>query len=182
MGALKFRVVIDTEKEDDIFRDILINENLTFENFFHAIMSAFDFEGDQLASFYLSNNNWDKGREIGLMDMGVDESESGSESEGMPLVMGKTELKDIVKEKGQKIILVYDFLNMWCFLIELIDFEVKELESAELLISVGTAPKESERSANIDPDDINLDLFEDDLEDDFDEDEDSFENIDDLDI
>ena len=51
MGAIKFRVVVDTERDEDIFRDILINDELTFENLFHAIMSSFDFEGDQLASF-----------------------------------------------------------------------------------------------------------------------------------
>ncbi len=184
MGAIKFRVVIDTEKEEDIFRDILIKDELTFENFFHAIMSSFDFEGSQLASFYLSNDNWDKGREIGLMDMGFDESEAAGSpegvAEGMPLVMGKTLLKDIAKDKGQKMILVYDFLNMWCFLIELIEFSDKEVESAELLMSVGVAPAEEDRQSNIDPDEINLDLFDDELDDD--EDLDDFENIDDLDI
>jgi hypothetical protein len=118
MGALKFRVVVDTEKEEDIFRDILISGDLTFENFFHAIMSAFDFEGDQLASFYLSNDMWDKGREIGLMDMGFEGEE---DNEDFPLVMGKTSIAQLCKEEGQKIILVYDFLSMWCFLIEVIE-------------------------------------------------------------
>lgn len=176
MGAVKFRVVIDTEKEEDIFRDILINEELTFENFFHAIMSAFEFEGDQLASFYLSNDDWDKGREIGLMDM----SEGELAEDDVPLVMDKTQLKEVANKKGQKLILVYDFLSMWCFLIELVELVDQEVESAELLMAVGDAPKESERQANLDPDDLSLDDFDDDFDDD--ENMDDFENIDDLDI
>ncbi|MCB0478891.1 MAG: hypothetical protein KDC84_12040 [Crocinitomicaceae bacterium] len=179
MGALKFRVVVDTEKEEDIFRDILINEELTFENLFHAIMSAFEFEGDQLASFYMSNDSWDKGREIGLMDMS-DDMEENEESE-QPLVMDTTVIKDVVKEEGQKLILVYDFLSMWCFLIELVEFSDQEVESAELLIAVGDAPKESDRKSNLDPDEISFEDFEDDFED-FDEDFEDFDNIDDLDI
>jgi hypothetical protein len=69
MAAYKFRVLLDTEKESEIFRDIVIDENDNFENFYHAIISSFRFQGDQMASFYISNDNWDKGHEISLMDM-----------------------------------------------------------------------------------------------------------------
>ncbi|MEZ4938225.1 MAG: hypothetical protein R2799_11595 [Crocinitomicaceae bacterium] len=181
MGALKFRIVIDTEKEEDIFRDILINEDLSFENFFHAIMSAFEFEGDQLASFYMSNNSWDKGREIGLMDMTDDMADEDQEK---PLVMDTTLLKDVVKEEGQKLILVYDFLSMWCFLIELVEFSDQEIESAELLIAVGDAPKESDRKGDVDPDEMSMEDFDPGFDefDDFDDDFEDFDNIDDLDI
>ena len=178
MGALKFRIVIDTKKEEDIFRDILINDQLTFENFFHAIMSAFEFEGNQLASFYQSNDDWDKGREIGLLEM--DDEMAADVNDETPLVMSKTVLDSLCKETGQKFILVYDFLHMWCFLIELVAIEDKEIESAELLIAVGDAPKESEKQTDLeDSDDLNLDMFDDELEN---EGFDDFVNIDDLDI
>jgi hypothetical protein len=36
-------------------------------------MSAFEFKGDQMASFYVSNDEWDKGHEINLMDMSYDD-------------------------------------------------------------------------------------------------------------
>lgn len=181
MGAYKFRVVVDTEKEEDIFRDILINGDLTFENFFHAIMSAFEFEGDQLASFYLSNDDWDKGREIGLMDMGFE----GDVDDSMPLVMAKTDIQSQCKEIGQKLILVYDFLRMWCFLIELLEVQEDEIESADLLLSVGTAPDELSKEVDVSEEDLGsifLGDEEDDFQDDHFEDFESFENIDDLDI
>jgi hypothetical protein len=77
MGALKFRVLLDNAEGKEIFRDILINEDDSFEVFFKHIMHSFNFEGSQLASFYVSNESWDKGHEIGLMDMsyGTEEEE-----------------------------------------------------------------------------------------------------------
>ena len=69
MGALKFRVLLDTEQESEIFRDIIIDEDDNFESLYNAIISSFRFQGDQMASFYISNDNWDKGHEISLMDM-----------------------------------------------------------------------------------------------------------------
>lgn len=180
MGSLKFRVVIDTEKEEDIFRDILIGEQLSFENLFHSIMNAFDFEGNQLASFYLSNDMWDKGREIGLLDMGIDEDDAVMD-EDAPLVMSKAILGEHCLKVGQKVILVYDFLNMWCFLIELVGKEEKEVTEAELLISVGLAPNESDRDSSNAGEDFDFDLYADE-DDEYDDEFGDFENIDDLDI
>ena len=69
MGALKFRVLLDSEKDKEIFRDILINENDNFESFYRAILNSFNFEGKEIGSFFMSNDEWDKGHEISLMDM-----------------------------------------------------------------------------------------------------------------
>jgi hypothetical protein len=69
MGALKFRVLLDSEKDKEIFRDIIIDENDNFESLFQAIMKSFNFQGEEMASFYISNDNWDKGHEISLVDI-----------------------------------------------------------------------------------------------------------------
>ena len=45
MGALKFRVLLDSEKDQEIFRDIIINEEDNFESFYRAILNSFNFEG-----------------------------------------------------------------------------------------------------------------------------------------
>ena len=69
MGALKFRVLLDTDQDAEIFRDILVDENDNFESLYQAIIASFRFEGDQMASFYMSNDDWYKGHEISLVDM-----------------------------------------------------------------------------------------------------------------
>ena len=48
---------------------MLLSIDDNFESFFNAIIRAYDFQGDQMASFYISNENWDKGEEISLMDV-----------------------------------------------------------------------------------------------------------------
>lgn len=180
MAALKFRILLDTEQESEIFRDILIDENENFESFYQAIISAFRFEGNQMASFYMSNDEWDKGHEISLMDMNygdeaVDEKAS---------IMSSAILRDFMYESDQKVILVYDFMRMWIFLIELIERVDKVVSKPEVLLSVGMAPPEDSRMANLDEeeeDDYQAldedeeedddDIFGDDFEDGYDDDD-----------
>lgn len=122
MPGLKFRVLLDSDKKEEIFRDILIADTDNFESFYTAIINAFHFKGDQMASFYVSNDNWDKGHEISLMDMSYDDDSIDS----LPSVMKNAIIKDFLEEPDQKFILVYDFMRMWIFLAELIGFERNE--------------------------------------------------------
>ena len=73
MPGLKFRVLLDSEKKEEVFRDILIADTDNFESFYKIILDSFDFKGDQMGSFYVSNDMWDKGHEISLMDMTYDD-------------------------------------------------------------------------------------------------------------
>ncbi len=176
MGTYTFRVVVDAE--EDCFRDVEIAQDDTFESLHSAIVEAFKFRGDQMASFYMSNNEWEKGEEIALMDM------------GMGRAMNETLLNEMVKQPNQKILYVYDFLKMWIFYVELI--KINEGSATTdlpfILLAIGTPPNEDDKEM---PDLLEgVDLssgvdgfkdWDDDL-DDFDDDFGGFENIDDLDI
>lgn len=165
MGSLKFRVLLDSEKDQEIFRDILIDENENFETFYRTILNAFRFEGQEMGSFYMSNDDWDKGHEIGLMDMRYSD-----EDEGLPSVMKDAVLKDFMEAPDQKIILVYDFLRMWIFLIELLERSEETTAKPEVPLSVGMAPPEDSKM-------IQEDAFAGDDDDDlFGEEDDDFEN------
>lgn len=185
MSSYKFRVLIDTESTGDIFRDILIDPKDNFESFYRAIIASFDFLGDQLASFYVSDDNWDKGHEIALMDMGL------TNELNAPFLMRDTPIATVARVKGQKLILVYDFLKMWCFLIELVDILPEDCPEPELLFSVGVAPDENSKEIDFshnlgagdtpplgeDFDDIFSDFGEEE-----EEDFEGFDNIDDFDF
>lgn len=177
--AYKFRVLIDTQDDNEIFRDVVVGQNDNFELFFQAIMAAFDFRGTQLASFYMSNDNWDRGFEISLMDMSVEEMEGER-----PSVMSEAILSDFMETANQKIVLVYDFLKMWCFMIELREeIEVDQDELPAVALEMGVAPDEDDREVAVEDELSFDDLYEDEDSDDYDDfDEASFENIDDLDI
>ncbi len=185
MIVFKFRVVIDHDK--DVFRDIEIQDSQNFEDLHGAIIAAFGFRGDQMASFYMSNESWEKGLEIGLMDMSFGE-ESG------PLTMKSALLNQFVKEKDQKILYVYDFLKMWIFYLELIEEKETDIDQAYpcLAHSFGESPLEDEKEIedqfNASDQESKQKSMESEIEDimsEFDDEvatEEGFDNIDDLDI
>lgn len=136
VNLYKFRVIIDTEQ--DVFRDIEIETDATFETLHQSILDAFDFEEGEMASFYMSNEEWEKGLEISLMDLG------GAE-EG--LAMSNTTLAEMVAKPGDKILYVYDFLRMWIFYVELM--EVKKDKPSTIYprvaLAYGDAPAQDSK-------------------------------------
>ncbi len=112
----KIRIILDAE--DDIFRDIEIEASNTLEEFHNAITQSYGFLGNEMASFYTCDEEWNQDQEIALFDM----SENGSDVQ----LMNETFLEDILSKDKTKLIYVYDFFNMWTFFIELADIVVKE--------------------------------------------------------
>jgi len=142
MPGLKFRVLLDSDKNEEVFRDIVIANDAHFETFYHAIMEGFNFKGDQMASFYVSNDSWDKGHELSLLDLSYDDDAIDEPAS----VMKNAVIQDFLQEPDQRFILVYDFMRMWIFLIELIAYE-KESPAAPLMaLAIGTAPIEQSRA------------------------------------
>lgn len=146
----KIRIILDAQ--EDIFRDIEIEANRTTEELHNAITQAFGFMGNEMASFYTCDEEWNQDEEIALFDM----SESGSEVR----LMNETGLDDVLNKKSPKLIYVYDFFNMWTFLVELADIVEKEDGRAypNVLFSFGELPdsppeKNFESKPSIDFDD-----------------------------
>jgi hypothetical protein len=168
MAGLKFRVLLDSDKNQEVFRDIFIDANASFEEFYQAILGSFQFTGREMASFYVSNEDWDKGHEISWMDMRYDDQDK---PEDLPSVMSKAKLSEFIEEPDQKFILVYDFLRMWIFLIELIGYEKEGPKEPQVMLVIGESPLEDSKP-------ISEEIFDgDDLEDD--EDDFGFNNLED---
>lgn len=138
MAGIKFRILLDSSQKEEVFCDILISLEDNFESLFNAIVEAYSFKGDQMASFYVSNENWDKGEEISLMDVNFGD---GSEQK----IMSTTSIGSCLQEQNQKFILVYDFLKMWIFLIECIGVQQEAPKKPELLLSIGSKPQEDSK-------------------------------------
>ncbi len=131
----KFRVILDAE--DDVFRDISILEDATLEDLHNAIVNAFGFDGLQIASFYTCDNQWHQDEEILLFDTG--------EVDGEQRIMNEVVLTDVLDTTNTKLIYVYDFLNMWTFLIELAAIEEVEAGKIypETFFSHGEMPEDA---------------------------------------
>lgn len=184
MPGLKFRVLLDSVEKEEVFRDIAINDDLTLEQFYMAILDAFEFSNDQMASFFISDNDWNKGEEISLMDMSF-----GAQDNETPEEMNNVMIREKIQSPTQRLILIHDFLNMFIFLIELQEIMDKDVKDAELILSVGEIPKNLNANTGknlenmrfeteVDQDLKGFDM--DDYDDEFNSE--GFENIDDLDI
>jgi hypothetical protein len=62
-------------------------------------------------------------------------------------VMKNAVIKDFLEEPDQRFILVYDFMKMWIFLVELIGYDRNEPSAPEMLLAIGNTPKEESREA-----------------------------------
>ncbi|PHQ30524.1 MAG: hypothetical protein COA80_18540 [Leeuwenhoekiella sp.] len=156
----RFRVILDTQ--EDIFRDIEIEQTATCEDFHNAITQSFGFDGTEMASFYISDDEWRQGEEIALFDM--------SESENPLRAMSETLLQDVLSEDQTRMIYVYDFFNLWTFFVELAEItEANDGQSyPNLMFAHGQIPAQApEADFSGDEDDFNDDPFADD-EDDYD--------------
>ncbi|MEQ9580794.1 MAG: hypothetical protein RIM68_01310, partial [Arenibacter sp.] len=93
----KIRIILDAE--EDIFRDIEIENSNSMEDLHNAITQAFGFLGNEMASFYTCDEEWRQDEEIALFDM----SENGSDVR----LMNEILLQDILTEHSPKLIYVY---------------------------------------------------------------------------
>lgn len=156
----KIRIILDAE--EDVFRDIEIEDGDTLEDFHNAITQSFGFLGNEMASFYTCDNEWNQDEEIALFDMG--------DKQGEVRLMNETPLEHVLSEETPKLIYVYDFFNMWTFLVELADIVEKEdgRSYPNLLFSFGELPEAPPEKTFISDPSFDFD--------------DTFENYDDLDF
>ena len=132
----RFRAILDHDSKEDIFRDIEIRKTDTFEDLHNVLTQSFGFDGSEMASFYVSNDEWDQGQEIALFDMGQNDDIR---------MMNETIIEDVLDEDHTKLIYIYDFLNMWTFLVELGEIvdEAQGTDYPNLMFVCGQVPSEA---------------------------------------
>lgn len=160
----KVRVILDTK--EDVIRTLVFNEAKSLEDLHFDIAKSFGFNGQEMASFYRTDEDWNQGEEIPLFNM----AEAG---EG--LSMATCILNETLPNINDKLIYVYDFLQMWTFYVEIVEQSDEVVSESKMILTVGEIPDEApekEFKANM-PDD---------LDGDFNDDFPSFENIDDFDF
>ncbi len=159
----KIRVILDTE--EDVIRTLLVDHTINLESLHLTIANAFGFDGTEMASFYLSDTEWNQGQEIPLFDM----SESGD-----AITMSTTLLEAAMEFVESKMIYVYDFLNMWTFYVEVLEIDKENNKDLpKTILSVGEIPEQA-------PD---KEFTTEDMLSDFDDEfKDEFESLDDFDF
>lgn len=117
MAILKFRAYL--EEDESIYRDIVIKHTQHFIDLHQTILKAYEFDNKHQATFYRSNDNWQRGREITLEK--YDKTYAAE-----PLLMQDTIIGSEIKETNQKFVYVYDFAKNFTFLVELINISKEE--------------------------------------------------------
>lgn len=117
MPILRFRVY--WEEDDQIYRDIEILTGQTFMDLHQGITKAYEFDGKHPASFYESNDRWQRNREISS-EVLVNKKDAPA------LSMIKTPISALVAKPDQKFIYVYDPIKQWTFMVELIGVSKEE--------------------------------------------------------
>ncbi len=106
----KIRVILDAK--ETIFRDIEIKDKQTLWNLHLGIKSAFSLPGEELSSFYFSDDEWSEGRAIPLEDMSDD---------GDGEIMSDIYLNEGFPAVGDKMRFQYGFIELWEFFCELLE-------------------------------------------------------------
>lgn len=133
-----YRFTIISDEADDFLREIKIDPDATFFDLHEAILNATGYKNDQMTSFFICDDDWEKEQEITLEDMG-----SGSSDEDS-YVMRETRLSELVEDEKQKLIYVFDPLADRVFFIELSEIMTgKAPEKALCSRSMGEAPRQT---------------------------------------
>ena len=111
MPLLRFRA--HWEEDDQVYRDIEIRPTQTFLDLHKAIIMAYEFDGKHTASFWESNEKWERGLELN--------SEVLVNKKGAPaLSMSRTPVSALTATPDHKFIYEYDPKKKWTFLVALI--------------------------------------------------------------
>jgi len=152
-----FRFLLPQEKE--FMTDIAVPSSFSFFDFHQTVQEFFKYDKGQMASFIITDDQWNKLKEIAMVDFEKEDGESP---------MKAYKLSDIFKKEGQRMLYVFDFFSERAFFVQL--SEIQEDKS----VSKGSLLKLEGRI----PDQIKIDLDFPNVGDE--EDEDDFNDFDDL--
>lgn len=117
MAILRFRVYF--EEDESVYRDVVIRHTQSFQELNDAVLKSYEFDNKHKATFYRSNDHWQRGREISL-------EKYDKEYKAPPLLMSETTIGSEIRDPNQRFIYHYDFNKNWTFLVELINVSKEE--------------------------------------------------------
>jgi hypothetical protein len=117
MAILRFRVYF--EEDESVYRDVVIRHSQNFLDLHETILRGYEFDNKHKATFFRSNDHWQRGREISL-------EKYDKEYRVEPLIMSETTIGSEIKDPNQRFIYLYDFNKNWSFLVELINVSKEE--------------------------------------------------------
>lgn len=136
----QFRMLSD--EDENFIRDYEVPYDATLQDLHRLICEDLEYDADEMASFFLSDAQWQKRREFTLADMG----ETGPEA---PVPMEKAMLGQIIREKHERLLFVFDLFEDRAYFLELMQCKKQEpgLEYPRVAFSHGNPPDQFDSSA-----------------------------------
>jgi len=132
-----YKFVILSDEVDDFRRDILIDSDATFFELHKAILESVGFTDDQMTSFFICDEDWNKEEEITLIEMDTSSEEDN-------YVMDSTQLSDLVEDERQKLLYVFEHLTERSFFMELREIITgKSQPKAKCVLKQGNPPAQT---------------------------------------
>ncbi|MCQ2218413.1 MAG: hypothetical protein MJZ33_08030 [Paludibacteraceae bacterium] len=131
-----YKFILLSDEVDNFMREIQIDSEATFMELHDAILDSVKYGKDQITSFFVCSDDWEKEQEVTQIEM-------DTSSEYDNYVMDETKLEELVSDEGQKLLFVFDMMNERSFFMELREtMPGMDLPMAKCSVSKGTAPKQ----------------------------------------
>lgn len=135
-----YKIKFISEEADGFFREIKIDSDSTFLDLSNAILKSCGYPDDQMTSFYVCNDEWERGTQITREDV------SDPDNEEDIYVMDNTLLSDFIDDKGQRFEYVFDPFSERSFYVQVKDIITGEsLDKAKVVRQQGEPPVQLEQ-------------------------------------
>lgn len=131
-----YKFTIISDEVENFMREIQIDSHATFLDLHKLILDSCKYKDDQLTSFTICENGWEKGQEITLeeMDTSMDKD---------CYIMAKTELSEFLEDEKQHLLYTFDMLAERVFFIELSSVKPGSMKEGKITRSMGDAPQQT---------------------------------------
>lgn len=131
-----YKIKFISDEVEGFLREIKIDSEATFLDLNKAVLDACGYPDDQMTSFYVCDDEWERGVQVTREDM----ADPGSEDEDL-YTMQSTPLSDFIEDEGQKLEFVFDPFAERVFYLDVKELLPGEhLDKPELVRSKGEAP------------------------------------------
>ena len=135
-----FRIKFISDEVDGFLREIRIDSDATFLDLNKIVLQSCGYPDDQMTSFHLCNDEWERCEQVTREDVG----EVGEEDDNL-FSMAETPLAGLISDAGQKLEFVFDPFSERSFYMEVKEtIPGEHLAQAEIIRSAGEAPVQIE--------------------------------------
>lgn len=136
-----YKLTFSCEEVDGFRRVFEADSDATFLDLHNAILQSVGYPDDQMTSFFMMNDHWEKEQEVTLVEM-------GSSYDYDNMVMNETRLSDLLEEKGQRLIYVFDPMFERYFFGSLKEILPGTMNGVDCVEKKGTAPQQLQGGAD----------------------------------